>query len=73
MKKLSFIFGLFAVLLSDIMCAVIAYNYRDMLCGIEHMGYSAPEYTPFLFAVPYLVSIAVCVILAIVFARKTSK
>ena len=48
MKKLSIIFCLLAVLLSDIMCAVVAYNYRDILCSIEHAGYSAPASTAFL-------------------------
>ena len=42
MKKLSYLFIAIAILLSDIMCFVVAYNYRDMLCGIEHAGYSAP-------------------------------
>ena len=70
MKKLSIIFGLLAVLLSDIMCAVVAYNYRDMLCGIEHAGYSAPASTAFLYAIPFVVGIIVCAILAIRFRKK---
>ncbi|MBR5824073.1 MAG: hypothetical protein IKY67_08035 [Paludibacteraceae bacterium] len=70
MKKLSIIFGLLAVLLSDIMCAVVAYNYRDMLCGIEHAGYSAPSSTAFLLVIPYAISIAICIVLAIVFKKK---
>ena len=43
MKKLSILFAAIAVLLSDIMCFVVAYNYRDMLCSIEHEGFSAPD------------------------------
>lgn len=70
MKKLSIIFWLLAILLSDIMCAVVAYNYRDMLCGLEHSGYSAPASTAFLLVIPYAVGIAACVILAIFFRRK---
>ena len=42
MKKLSYLFIAIAILLSDIMCAVVAFNYRDMICGIEHSCYSAP-------------------------------
>ncbi|MFQ9678861.1 MAG: hypothetical protein ACLRZH_00945 [Ruthenibacterium lactatiformans] len=42
MKKLSYLFIAIAILLSNIMCSVVAFNYRDMLCGIEHLGYSAP-------------------------------
>ena len=70
MKKLSVIFGLLAILLSDIMCAVVAYNYRGMLCGIEHAGYSAPASTAFLYAIPFVVGIVVCAILAIRFRKK---
>ena len=31
MKKLSFLFAAAAIVLSDVMCAVVAFNYRDML------------------------------------------
>ena len=70
MKKLSILFALLAVLLSDIMCAVVAFNYRDMLCGIEHAGYSAPSSTAFLLVIPYAIGIGICIILAVVFKRK---
>lgn len=73
MKKLSLIFGLLAVILSDIMCAVVAYNYRDMLCGIEHACYSAPVSTVFLLAIPYIIGIVICVVLAITFAKKANR
>lgn len=74
MKKLSIIFGLLAIVLSDVMCAIVAFNYRDMLCGIQHSCYSAPVWVAFLSAIPYAVAIAVCVILAVVFMkRSTSK
>ncbi len=73
MKKLSVIFGLLAILLSDIMCAVVAYNYRDMLCGIEHAYYSAPVSTAFLLAIPYIIGIVICVVLAITFAKKANR
>ena len=52
MKKLSYLFTALAIVLSDIMCFVVAYNYRDMLCSIEHAGYSAPASTAFLYAIP---------------------
>jgi hypothetical protein len=73
MKKAAFVlFGL-AVLLSDVMCAHVAYLYRAMLCGIEHMGYSAPAGAAFLYAIPYAVGIAVCVTVGIVLFRKAKK
>ena len=71
MKKLSYLFVTLAVLLSNIMCAVVAYNYRGMLCGIKHMGYSAPAYVAFIYAIPFLAGIIVCVILTILFYKKS--
>ena len=65
-----FLFTALAIVLSDIMCFVVAYNYRDMLCGIEHAGYSAPASTAFLYAIPFVVGIIVCAVLAIRFRKK---
>ena len=70
MKTLSAVFWILAVLLSDVMCAVVAYNYCDMRWGIKYAGYSAPAETAFLAAVPYVICIVVCVILALYFRRK---
>lgn len=70
MKKQSYLFIAIAILLSDIMCFVVAYNYRDMLCGIEHAGYSAPTGTAFLYAIPFVVGIIMCAVLAIRFRKK---
>ena len=73
MKKLSVIFGLLAVLLSDVLCAVVAFHYRDMLCCIEHTGCSAPADVAFLLAIPFVVGIVVCAILAVFFRRKAER
>ena len=62
MKKLSNLFIVFAIVLSNIMCIVVSYIYRDMLCGIEHAGYSAPISTAFLYAIPFVLGIIVCTI-----------
>ena len=73
MKKAAIVFTAIAVLLSDIMCAVVAFAYRDMLCGIAHMGYSAPANAAFLYAIPFIIGIIICVVLAIVFYRKSKR
>lgn len=73
MKKAAIVFTVIAVLLSDIMCAFVAFAYRDMLCGIAHMGYSAPASAAFLYAVPFMTGIIICVVLAIVFYKKSRK
>lgn len=67
MKKISNIFIVLAVILSNVMCAVVGYNYAAMQWGIEYAGYSAPASTAFLYAVPFLAGITVCAVLAIKF------
>lgn len=71
MKALSTVFWVLAVLLSDVMCAVVAYNYCDMVWGVKYAGYSAPAWTAFLVAIPYAIGVVVCVVLAIFFKKKT--
>ena len=70
MRALSTVFLILAVLLSDVMCAVVAYNYCDMLWGIKYAGYSAPAHVAFLAAIPYAAGIVVCLILAVFFKKK---
>ena len=60
MKTWSIVFAALAVLLSDVMCAVVAYLYRDMLCGIAHDCYSAPAGVAFLYAIPFAAGIIIC-------------
>lgn len=67
---LSTVFWILAALLSDVMCAVTAYSYCDMLWGIRYAGYSAPASVAFLTAVPYALGIAVCIVLAVLLKRK---
>ena len=57
MKKAAIVFTAIAVLLSDIMCAVVAFAYRDMLCGTAHMGFSAPASAAFLYAIPFMIPV----------------
>ena len=71
MKKLSYaLFGL-AVLLSDVMCWMVGYCYSDMLWGIRYACYSAPAWTAWLTALPFLAGIAVCVLLGAWLRRKS--
>ena len=71
MKYLSHFFTALAILLWGAMCTVVAWNYCDMLHGMEHHGYSAPANVAFLFAIPFAVAIIVCVVLAVVFHKKS--
>lgn len=70
MKKRSCFFEILAFLLSNIMCAVVAYNYRELLCAIEHAGFSAPASIAFLYAVPFLIGIGFCLLFAHIFRKK---
>ncbi len=70
MKTLSTVFWILAVLLSDVMCAVVAYNYCDMVWGIKYAGYSAPASVAFLTAIPFVIAIVVCIVLALFFKKK---
>ena len=69
MKALSCTFAALAILLSDVMCAVVAFNYCDM----RYASYSAPASTAFLLVIPYAAAIAVCTALAVIFWRKSAK
>ncbi len=70
MAVLSAVFAALAVILSDVMCAVVAFNYCDMLWGIRYAGYSAPASVAFLTAVPYAVGIIICVILSLFLKKR---
>ena len=61
---------LIAIILSHIMCAVVAYNYCDMMWGIKYAGYSAPVSTAFLVAIPFAIAIVVCVVIALYFKKR---
>ena len=70
MKKVSYLFIVLAILLSDMMCAVVAYNYCTLQWGGQYAGYSAPASTAFLYVIPYVIGIIFCIILACVFHKK---
>ena len=73
LKKLHILFAALAILLSDAMCAVVAYYYCDMMWGIRYAGYSAPSWIAFLFAIPFAAAIVICIFLAVHFKRKADK
>ena len=72
MKKLSICFLAIAIILSDIMCVVVAYNYCDMIWGIKYAGYSAPAHTAFFLAIPFVIGIVICIALAVLFRKKSA-
>ena len=73
MKALSCTFAALAILLSDVMCAVVAFNYCDMLWCFRYASFSAPASTAWLLSIPYAAAIAGCTALACIFWRKSAK
>ena len=71
MKKLSYLFGAIAVLLSHVTCATVAYSYRDALCAAEHKGASAPASVAFFYAIPYAAAIISAIVLSILCYKKS--
>ena len=71
MRKQSYLFAALAILLSNVMCVIVTYRWRDMLCGIEHGGYSAPASVSLLYALPFAIGIIICVILSVYFYRNS--
>ena len=70
MKKMSNIFGALAIILSNVMCAVVAYNFGILYLGGRYGMYSAPAWVAFLYAIPFAIGIGVCVVVAVVLRRK---
>ena len=70
MKRISYLFIVLGILLSDVMCAVVAYNYCALQWGGQYAGYSAPTSTAFLYCIPYGIGIVFCIILARFFYKK---
>lgn len=69
-KLLSKLFTILAIATSYAMCLSIGYNYRDMLCGIEHAGFSAPAEIALLCVIPYAAIIILFLILAKILKRR---
>ena len=53
-----------AIILFGAMTAVVGYNYALMECSIPHQGASAPATVAFIYAIPFVILIAVCLIIS---------
>lgn len=71
MKIISRLFLLIAVILSHIRCAVVAYNYCNMEWQIKVGGTSAPANIAYLYAIPFVIGIVLCLIGAFYFKKKS--
>jgi len=67
MKKRYRIPYIIALIVSHIMCIVVAYNYASIL---HCVGCSAPASTAFLYIIPFGIFILICVIIWYILQRK---
>lgn len=76
MKKYRYLVNLFAalaILLSNVMCAAVAYNYCTLQwCG-QYAGCSAPAGTAFLLCIPYGIGVLICAASAWLFNVKSQQ
>ena len=56
------ILSLLSVILFGALTATVGYNYAYMECAIAHQGASAPAYIVLFAGVPYIVLIAICLV-----------
>ena len=59
-----------SVILLAVMTATVGYNYALMECSIAHQGASAPAYIALFSGVPFVIIIAICLIIAWVLKEK---
>lgn len=59
-----------AIILFGVMTAVIGYNYAAMECSIAHQGASAPAYIALFSGIPFVILIAICLIIGRVLKEK---
>lgn len=72
MKKLATVFRILAFLLSHVMCARVAYCYCAQEWGQKYAGWSAGPEVAFFLAIPYLIGMIVCILLAIFCKKKAA-
>ena len=59
-----------SVALFGAMTATVGYNYAAMECSIAHQGASAPAYISLFSGVPFVIMIAICLIVGGVLKEK---
>ena len=64
------ILNVLAIVLFGVMTALVGYNYAAMECSIAHQGASAPAYIALFGGIPFLILIAICLIISAVLKEK---
>ncbi len=73
MKRLSTSFFILAILISNIMSAFVAYKYCDFLWAEKYSATSAPATVAFLYLIPFIIVIGICITLSLIFLKKEKR
>ena len=69
-NKLIKIIDIIAIIISNIMCATIAYYYCALIYQTKYEGASAPTSVAFLFIIPFAICLIICFILRKIIKNK---
>lgn len=72
-RRISIICLLAAVILSDVMCAAIAYQYCDIMWKTKYFLTSAPADMAFILIIPFALGIIFFGILSLIYYRKSKR
>lgn len=72
-KQYRNIFICIGLVLYAIMCFIVASGYWQLVFGGIYAGYSAPASIAFLYGIPFLIGILVCIGFVIYFQKKLNK
>ncbi len=70
MKKLSNLFAILAVLLTNVACAAVAYAYCDALWAVRMGNTGAPASVALLYIIPYAIAVAALALTAALLKKK---
>lgn len=71
-RALRCVFGALAVVLSNVMCALVAYQYCALQCCGRYAGCSVPASIAFLLVIPFAIAIGACILLTLYFHRRAA-
>ena len=69
-EKVIKIIKIIAYIFSYMMVTVVAFNYGYMYYAVKFDGASAPPSVSFIFAVPFIIAILVCVVLIKIIKKR---
>ena len=70
-KTMSQVCIVLATVLSYIIVAIVSYKYCALQWGGRYEGWSAPPYTAFIYAIPFVAGIVICVVLSWLLQKKS--